>query len=56
MVGWVTVMFRTTEVASQGTPHWPWIRNARSVFAPIAGPPKGPFGVRVSTARQGATV
>jgi hypothetical protein len=52
----VTVVLTTTEVAFEAIPHRPWIRKTRSEFAASAGPPNGPVGWRVSTARHGVTV
>ena len=36
---WVTVVFTTTDVATDGTPHCPRIMKKRCEFADRAGPP-----------------
>jgi hypothetical protein len=52
----VTVVLTTTELASAGIPHCPWIMKVRLEFAAIAGPPQGPTAFLVSRIRQGVTV
>src|SRR5690242_1674253 len=50
---WVTVRFTATLLAEMGMPHAPTSPNVRPDWAARAGPPRGPAGFRVSTARQG---
>ena len=45
-----------TEVALDGTPHWPAIAKVRVPACARAGPPYGPAGPRVSRIRQGVNV
>src|SRR5215470_16375574 len=55
--GVTMVTLAASACASAGTPHWPASAKLRPPLAPErAGPPNGPFGLRVSTARQGVTV
>jgi hypothetical protein len=51
----VTVRFVTTARAVTGIPHVDASWKARAPPAVSAGPPADPFGLRVSTERQGVT-
>jgi hypothetical protein len=52
----VTVTFTETALAVAGIPHRPPKANDLCVFAPRAGPPYGPEGLRVSSTRHGVSV
>ena len=55
-VGAVTASVTEIAVAVGGIPHRGLIVKRRVDRAPIAGPPYGPRGLRVSRTRQGATI
>src|SRR6185295_9326852 len=56
LVGVTSVTFIETAVAVDGMPQKPVIWKVRGTFALSAGPPCGPFALRVSSRRQGARV
>ncbi len=56
VVGWVTATLIETAVAVEGVPQEPAMVKARVACPCITGPPLGVLGLRVSTARHGATV
>src|SRR5262245_2754757 len=56
LVGLVMVRFSATALAEAGTPQTPARTNSRCPPDVRAGPPRGPFALRVSTARHGVTV
>src|SRR5262249_20357657 len=52
----VTVMLTESALAPAGIPHFPVSVNGRVKPASSAGPPSGPFWLRVSTTRHGVSV
>src|SRR6266545_565124 len=55
-VGLTMVRLAAMTFAVDGTPHTPATGNSRTVPAASAGPPRGPFALRVSAMRHGVNV